>query len=1030
MDNLSDDLRSRKRTAGTHRQRPVESGDLRRLMDLADFYFRSENFLAALESCNRVLAILPRGQVIERGLIEIKVARCHQARGNYLAALQHLDDAKTLLRSSRDPVQLGKLFALRGNILLQMGRYSRAQRYCELAYKLLRGTGENDALGELELTLGSILARLGYGERARQLFTDALSTYRRVDNEAGIASALNCLGLQHKNSCEWRESIRCLNAALELAEKHALTKLSAGIRLNLGIVHYKLGDWVLAEEFLQRSRQLCEEIGRTPSLVRVLIALGNLERRRRRWDAAVTLFDRAGELARENDYSREAVLAVEFTGELLFDQGKYDEAAECYREGLARAEEMAPLGDLVNEICRRLGEARLEQGRFEEALVLGQKALSSSSRIDDQYERAITCRLVGLAYSRLGQARESEQFLGEAIDSLTRIGESFELAQTLLKTGVHGYGGDDRRAVDDLQKAFGIFLSLGTRGYAAQAAAEVADAHFRSDHLDEAILYLDRALDLASETEEPALRTRITRQRLDVENAYALRWTRAGGGIDAFKEVARLLQGGSDVETALTELVRLGATRTQSDRGFAAISEPNGSVRLVARHGLEEVAAQRILSRLGRSLKEALQGNQPVIASQVATDGRLSVEARESLKGVRAFALLPLALPSGQPGMLYVDRLESNPAGTFNQAELNLLTLVCNLAALSILEHQRKELLQENRSLKTQLLKQPYPEVVTRNARMIEVLRMAEKVGDCAASILIEGETGTGKGLIAQAIHNHSGRRGRPFIQVNCAALPEQLLESELFGHVQGAFTGAVREKVGLFKEADGGTLFLDEVDKTSETLQGKLLHVLDQKEIRPVGSTRWVRVDTRVIVATNVDLRERIRSGRFLEDLYYRLNDFIIKLPSLRDRRDDIPVLVDHFLARFGAQYGKDGVEMRPEVRQALVDAEWRGNIRELEKTVRRMVVLAEDGEPIGLDLLPWERPLSTPRPALESAGALSLRDEVARTERRVIGEALGRHQWNKLRVARELKISYPCLLKKIKDLGLERPESVEAPR
>lgn len=996
--------------------------DLHRLVDVADFYFRSENFLAALESYNRALSLLPRPAGAERGLIELKVARCHQARGSYQAALQHVDEAKLLLRSSRDPIQLGKIFALRGNILLQMARYDRAQRYCELAYKLLRGTGENATLGELELSLGTILFRLGFGDRAREFFTGALSTFRRIENEGGVASALNCLGLLHKNSCEWREAIRCLNGALELSEKNALAKYSASIRLNLGIVHYKLGDWVLAEEFLNRSRQLAQEIGFTPCLVRNLVALGNLQRRRRRWAESRELFERAAALAEEHEYSRESVLALEFSGELLNDQGHHDEAAELYLRALARAEEIAPLGDLVNEICRRLAETRLEQGHYEEALVLGQRALSSSSRIDDQYERAITCRVVGLAYSRLGRANEAEQFIGESLDSLTRIGESFELGQTLLRVGQHRKDAPDQ-AIEDLKKAFGIFLSLGTRGYAALAACEVAEVQFRSDRLDEAILHLDRALDLTSEAEEPALRSRITRLRLDVENAYALRWTRAGGTIDAFKEVARLLQGGNDVGTALNELVHLGVTRSQSDRGFAALADATGTQRLMALHGLERSVAERILSRLSRGFKETLQENRPVIVSQVASDDRFAGDAAQALLNVRTFALLPLALPSGRPGVLYIDRLESNPAGTFNQAELNLLTLVCNLAALSVLEHQRQELLQENRTLKTQLLKQPYPEIVTGNARMIEMLRMAEKVGECAASILVEGETGTGKGLIAQAIHDHSPRRGKPFIQVNCAALPEQLLESELFGHTQGAFTGATREKSGLFKEADGGTLFLDEVDKTSEILQGKLLHVLDQKEIRPVGSTRWHKVDTRVIVATNVDLRERIRGGRFLEDLYYRLNDFIIKVPALRDRRDDIPLLLDHFLARFGAQYGKGVVEMRPEVRRALVAAEWRGNVRELEKTVRRMVILAEENEPIGMDLFPGDHPTAPPVPA--DAGG-SLRDEVARTERRVIGDALGRNHWNKLRVARELKISYPCLLKKIRDLGLERPAAL----
>ncbi len=1022
-DQAKKNLRSRRNQRPMGETSSRDQDEVSRLMDLGDFYFRSENFSAALESYGHARSALPRyGHEYEKGLLDIKAARCHKSRGEFQKAIEYLDQAKVDLRTRRDSLQLGKLYSLRGNILLQMGRYVRAQRYCELAYKLLRGTGENAALGEIELALGVILGRLGDKEKAVQYFTSALSTFRRVDDESGVARSLNNLGLIHKDACNWRESIRCLNGALELSEKHAIATLSALIRQNLGIVHFKLGDWVLAEEFLNRSRQLSRELGITSCFVRNCLALGNLERRRRRWDAALELYEAALEKAEENDYSRESVLAMEFLGELHLDREEYDLSAEHLTRALARAEEIAPLGDLVNEICRRLGEVRLGQGRAEEALTLGQRALSSASRMDDQYERAITCRLVGLAYASLGRSREAEQFLGEAVDSLTRISESFELALTVMRIGKLEDQPQDR-ATDLLKQAFGIFLSLDSRGYAAIAAYEVARHHFDHDNFDEAIMYLDRSMGLTNEDVEPGLWTRILRLRRDVEDAYASRWVRAGGGIDSFRELARLFQGNNDVATALGELVRLGVSRTQSDRGFLAFGDSPASLRIFGEAGFEEGEAEALRTRLGRILKDAMLENRPVLVSKLSADPRFTGEDVGALERVRTLAVLPLALPSGGPGVFYVDRLRGNALGAFNQGEINLLTLVSNLAALSVLESQRKELLQENRTLKSQLWSPPHPDIITNNPRMIEILRMVDKLADCPASVLIEGETGTGKGLIAQAIHNQSSRGERPFIQVNCAALPEQLLESELFGHVQGAFTGAVREKTGLFKEAAGGTLFLDEVDKTTETLQAKLLHVLDKKEIRPVGSTKWETVDTRVLCATNADLKDRIRSGRFLEDLYYRLNDFILKVPPLRERRDDIPLLVDYFLRKFSAQYGKGTIELLPEALDSLKEQDWRGNVRELEKTIRRIVVLAEENEPIGLDAVPQDRNTTAPQP---NGGPLaSLRDEVARTERRVIGEALAKSSWNKSQAARDLKVSYPCLLKKIKELGLERRSS-----
>ena len=276
---------------------------------------------------------------------------------------------------------------------------------------------------------------------------------------------------------------------------------------------------------------------------------------------------------------------------------------------------------------------------------------------------------------------------------------------------------------------------------------------------------------------------------------------------------------------------------------------------------------------------------------------------------------------------------------------------------------------------------------------------------------------------MARAIHASSNRANKPLIQVNCAALPEPLLESELFGHVQGAFTGAVREKSGLFVEANGGTLFLDEVDKTTITIQGKLLQVLDNREVRPVGGNRSTKVDVRVLCATNVNLKARIAKGEFLEDLYYRLNDICFRVPPLRERPEDIPLLVEHYLRRFAAEMGKDIRGVDPEVLRLFAELPWRGNVRELEKVAKRMVVLANDGEPLSVRLVPREL-LRVEEEASDSPA--TLKAEVAKVERKLIGQALERSGWNKLRAARALSLSYPTLLQKIKLYQLDRRQVI----
>jgi DNA-binding NtrC family response regulator len=276
--------------------------------------------------------------------------------------------------------------------------------------------------------------------------------------------------------------------------------------------------------------------------------------------------------------------------------------------------------------------------------------------------------------------------------------------------------------------------------------------------------------------------------------------------------------------------------------------------------------------------------------------------------------------------------------------------------------------------------------IVGRSHRMLEVIHTAEVVARTRSTVLITGETGTGKEMVARAIHYHSAQREMPLIKVNCAAIPEGLLESELFGHVRGAFTGATISKKGKFALADGGTIFLDEIGTMSGGLQAKLLRVLQEREFEPLGSERTYKVELRVIAATNRDLRQMVADGRFQEDLYYRLNVIPIQMPPLRERRDDIPMLVDHFIAKHAQRAGKriDGVA--PGVIEALRAADWPGNVRELENTVERAVVLSP-GTTIGTDAIRILAPASNAPVGLPS---LNLRQNIDWVERETVRRAL----------------------------------------
>ncbi|MGZ5959153.1 MAG: sigma-54 dependent transcriptional regulator, partial [Myxococcaceae bacterium] len=334
---------------------------------------------------------------------------------------------------------------------------------------------------------------------------------------------------------------------------------------------------------------------------------------------------------------------------------------------------------------------------------------------------------------------------------------------------------------------------------------------------------------------------------------------------------------------------------------------------------------------------------------------------------------------------------------------------------------ERERLARENRRLRTELAGEyAAGNIVGASEAVQDLMRQVRKVAPVKTTVLLHGESGTGKELVARAIHELSPRASLPFVAVNCGAIPGELMESELFGHVKGAFTDASRNKKGLFAEADGGTLFLDEVGEMPLALQVKLLRVLQDEEIRRVGDTRSDKVDVRVVAASARDLSRAVKEGLFREDLYYRLNVVGIRLPPLRDRPDDIPLLARHFLAR-GARLRPDApvTGFSPEALEAMKAYRWPGNVRELEHAVERALVLC-DGPEVREEDLPDE--LRAPRApaAAPPDGTFSIKRAIRAVEEQLIRQALERTGGNRTRAAELLELSYRALLYKIKEYGI----------
>jgi len=964
-----------------------------------------------------------------RARLLIKLAECDHRQGRYDRALAQLSGARTAARPLHDTSLNGLIASRMARSHVAAGAYRPGTRYARAAFRILRTTNEHVELGMIEQTQGIAALRTGDYPAALDAFTGSLASFRRVEDIGHMAGAHSNLGLVYKNTGQWREATRSFEQALRLAEKVGDYFYVAYYAQNLGVMRFRLGELDLASECFRRALQIELEISDQLAEIRTRLALGRLHVRRREFDAAAGEFDRAGALLEERNHPRERVLWREFLGEAALDRGALVEARAALETALVEAKRLAPEGDVTYEVTARLALVELESGDVERAHASAARAEHLAGAAGDVAELAIARRVSGLVSLVKGDDDAALADLRAAQSSFEELGDRFELARTFQLGATHALksGATQGRvadwAADNLKRAEALFRDLGVPAQAADAAMLLARILAGRGSLDQALAEIEHALVWLRESGESSGEAHVAQLRAELEALSAASSVSTSNEFRVLQEANDIFKSADDMHDVLSRTVKLAIERSGGDRGFVAFAAGGGRLEVVAHHNLGAERARKALASLERVLGRELVQGAPVFKSRIAADPRFAGELSGALAGVFSLVVVPLNFPSQAVGLVYVDRLSDNLRGAFKQREINLLAVLANSSAVAMVEAQRSVLLEENQSLKQQLSPKPgLGRIVTQSREMQEILALLGKVGDSTASILLMGETGTGKGLIAQGIHEMSSRRDKRFVAVNCAALPDNLLESELFGYVAGAFTGATKDKEGLFKEAEGGTIFLDEVEKISESLQAKLLHVLDKGEIRPVGATRSFQVNARVVAATNAELRERIKAGRFLEDLYYRMNDIAITVPPLRDRREDIPALTEHFLAHYSRQMDKPVPQLAPAVTRALLNHEWRGNVRELEKTVKRLVVLAEADTIVGTDLLPEDMRSQMETLPVEANGGFNVRQHVERLERRLIREALEIHHWNKTQAAKALGLSYPTLLSKIRLLALDR--------
>ena len=505
--------------------------------------------------------------------------------------------------------------------------------------------------------------------------------------------------------------------------------------------------------------------------------------------------------------------------------------------------------------------------------------------------------------------------------------------------------------------------------------------------------------------------------------------------LSALYEISKAINSSTDLEVIMKEVMDTLHEKMGMERGtLTLLDDETGELSIEIARGLEKDQIGRGRYRIGEGITgKVVEAGEPIVVPNVGNEPLFlnRTGARDIERSNISFICVPIKLDQKTIGALSVDRLFQENISF--EEDVRLLTIISSMVAQAVRIHQlhekeKEKLATENILLKQELKKKFHPKgIIGESKRMADVYASIELVSQTRATVMLRGESGTGKERVAHAIHYASGRADKPFIKVSCAALPETLLESELFGYEKGAFTGAGASKMGRFEMADGGTLFLDEIGDIPQSTQIKLLRVLQEREFERLGGTQTVHVDIRLIAATNKDLEAEVQAGRFRQDLYYRLNVIPIFLPALRERKEDIPMLVTHFLQKSAAENRKNVKFISDSAMEYLMTYSWPGNVRELENAIERAVILCKADT-----LMPEFFPIpgitqnmpALKQPSEEDAAKLLLTplpDAVARLEKQVITQALQKTGGNQKKAAGLLGITQRMLGYKLKTYGIK---------
>jgi transcriptional regulator with GAF, ATPase, and Fis domain/tetratricopeptide (TPR) repeat protein len=899
--------------------------------------------------------------------LRVQIGLVYNYTGDQPKAIALLNGALRDESENGSDAHLGSIYAAMARVYRSISEFTIARDHSQKALEHYRETGDWRGLAEAYFGIAMADTLEGHYEAG-------LENFEQVLKLVGDHPASYLLGKIYSNmagACWFlkrpQEGIRYLEKAIGYYERTE-HKASAALGYNnLGINLILVGEWHRAQDALERSLSLASEI---------------------------------------DERSAQVPMILDSLGDLSILRGDLEEAREYLDRAVALATDNGNKW-YSGQALRTLGRCYLSMNDAASALEKGRRALDLAESIGDR-QAICESRLI-LAESHLlsndlpACSEELQKVTDEATDATPDLGISGEAQRLYGRLAM--MQDDVTLAAQHFARSVSIFEMLGDRYRGTRAHLELGRAYAyqyperAAEHLGRAVhtfRELGANLDLKRAEEELAALDHDAPERQHEQSALAQLLT------------LRLAEAVASRELLLRELAAILEQETNASQVLIFEPTENNSYRTVVAHGCTNDESTHLAEEL----------------SGMKTDAE-----REQFALKQGASIIPLRAPNAVPAMLFVSPREAItlPGSISTEPLLRVVELGLDVCALRSRSRGQSSAQDQDTLASSSLM----PGFIHSSPAMTRLVEEVHKIRSSDVTVLVTGESGTGKELVARAIHAISSRRSKVFVPFNCTAVPKELAEGYLFGYRRGAFTGAVTDSPGMIRSAIGGTLFLDEIGDLPLDLQPKLLRFLQEGEIQPLGEQRPVKVDVRIIAATNTDLEEMVAGGKFREDLYYRLNVIRLRVPPLRERRSEIPTIVNYYINHYSAKFGRHDIEITPQAVDLLMVCNWPGNVRQLCNEIQRIVARAEDGAVLSPDQLsPELRRMSAPATpqssitplgvvASSSGQQVTLAEALSELERRMIAEALRKHKGNISRAARELGLTRRGLY-----LKLERHE------